>query len=239
MKKAFNITCIIDGLFDIAYRPAPLTVIEEDEEKAKEKAVKQLEDWYGKKKNRYHISIEKIEPIDGPLGRITVLMEHYGQVDTSKRILENPTIVQTTDGKDFTVETVSQQGNRIAVSGYGNERWDMIPIHLIKEGHLTRIADALEHTVGKDAKPLLPQFLLLEDMFNATSPYGDTLPSGVFGKTKDDIPLKVSMLKEKEYPTTIIIHKVNGYHCEQALLIPETAMEEVKDDICKLQEFCD
>lgn len=239
MKKAFIITCIIDGLFDTAYRPAPLTIIAEDEEKAKEKAVKQLEDWYGKKKAGYHVTIEKNEPIDGPLGRITVLMEHFGQVDTSERILENPTIVKTTDGRDFTVETVSQQGNRIAVSGYF-DKWTRIPIDHVKEESLPLIEEALECAVGKDADPFMREFLLLEDLFNGSSPYGKEIPAKIFNKIKDNVPVKATLLNKKEgTPRCILVHKENPSGCEPALLISEDAMNDTRTTRIEISNFCD
>lgn len=238
MKKVFIITCIIDGLFDTAYRPAPLTVIDEDEEKAKEKAVKQLEDWYGKKKTGYHITVEKIEPIDGPLGRITILMEHFGNVDLSPRILKRNIEIQA-QGKTLVLDGISQQGNRIAVSGYF-DKWTRIPIDHVEKESLPLVEEALECAVGKDADPFMREFLLLEDLFNASSPYGKEIPAKVFNKIKDDIPVKATLLDKKERTRRcILIHKENPSDCEPALLISEDAMNDTKTTRIAISDYCD
>ena len=238
MKKAFIITCLIDGLFDTAYRPAPLTVIAEDKEKAKEKAVKQLEDWYGKKKTGYHISVEKDEPIYGPLGRITVLMEHFGKVDLSSRILKRNIEVQT-HGKTLLLDCISQQGNRIAVSGY-SDKWTTIPIDHVEEESLPLVEEALECAVGKDADPFMREFLLLEDLFNGSSPYGKEIPAEVFNQIKDDVPVKATLLDKKEKTQRcILIHKENPSGCEPALLISEDAMNDTRTTRIEISDFCD
>ncbi len=236
MKKAFIITCIIDGLFDIAYRHAPLTVIAEDEEKAKEQAVMQLEDWYGKKKTGYHITVEKIKPINGPLGRITVLMEHFGKVDLSPRILKRNIEVQA-QGKTLLLDSISQQGNRIAVSGYF-DKWTRIPIDHVEKESLPLVEEALECAVGKDADPFMRELLLLEDLFNA--PYKKEIPAKVFNKTKDNVPVKATLLDNKERTRRcILVHKENPSGCEPALLISEDAMNDTRTTRIEISDFCD
>lgn len=240
MKKAFIITCIIDGLFDTAYRHAPLTVIAEDEEKAKENAVMQIVDWYGKTKNGYHVTIEKIKPVDGPLGRITVLMEHFGKVDLSPRILKRDIEVQV-QGRPFLLDGISQQGNRIAVSGC-SDKWTRIPIDHVEEESLPLVEEALECAVGKDADPFMREFLLLEDLFNGSSPYRKEIPAEVFNQIKDNVPVKATLLGKKEgTPRCILVHKESPSGCEPALLISEDAMNmnDTRTTRIGISDFCD
>ena len=238
MKKAYQIQCLIDGYFDTTYRPFPVIVIAENEEQAMETAKDKIEKHYDVPMN---ISIEHngVHEIDGAAGRITVLMEHFGNVDIGIPVLGESTVVTLEDEKEMKVENVSCRNGHIAVSGYTDEKWNQLPLDNVTEDDREVIADALEAVTCGNANPNLRTYSLLSDMQNRTSPYGDEIPANVFRKTRDREPLKAVLTVYNGEPDCIVIRKEYMTGCCQALVIPDFAMEDRDEVIKALEEFCD
>lgn len=188
------------------------------------------------------VNEKDVKLIKGCNGKIIALMHgRFNRIDIGVSALGESTLIALKNGHDFSVETVRLNDyGYVIMEGYedGKNKSSAISALDVSDDELKEVLHSVECQIGEYTRKYNRQYIMLFELVNRTSPFGQEIPAEELGLDGVCENVRATRLSAKEGDAVLLHWPLEGDYT-RAMVIPATEFTDKDRVIEAIEAFCE